>query len=614
MKPRIENKYIFPLMGALFLIAAAVIAVLIFMGRVTESEYNQVREHIQNTAKSNAETVSSSFNSYIKLLEDIALSLKGNPNLRSEEVSALLRDISVNEGFERMAINFPDGISYTSDGQIVDFSSIGGMEDIVSGKITIDDVRDALIDGTPIINIHVPIYDNNGVPVAALRAAIATETLEELLKNSLYSGEGYFYILDGNGRYVIFDSRSGNDYYTENFFENIEKNSYEKGYSRNQINQDFKLHTSGNSMFESEGILAYVYYEPVKINNWMSLVLIPEKVVRAQANKSIGYTGTLLIVIVLILLIMFAYVYIMQKKSRDKAELDEEYLRALAEQSGKVIYEWDFDTKHIKVSHNFKSVFGRDITIDVMDDGQSVETGIIYSDDIQTVRNMFGEIYKGNDINGVCFRMLDGMGEYRWCEFHATVVKHKNGKVYKAIATIENIDEQVRREESLRAEGQTDSLTKLLNKKATEYFITETLSGANENHMHALICIDLDDFKYINDSFGHLFGDSVLSDIATTMKKMFRSTDILGRFGGDEFIVFVKDIPDIDFIRDKAAQFCKAVRKTHREGDVEGIISVSMGISIYPQNGLSYVELYARADEAAYKAKKFGKDRYWISQ
>jgi diguanylate cyclase (GGDEF)-like protein len=127
---------------------------------------------------------------------------------------------------------------------------------------------------------------------------------------------------------------------------------------------------------------------------------------------------------------------------------------------------------------------------------------------------------------------------------------------------------------------------------------------------HALMCIDLDNFKSINDLFGHLYGDNVLKEAAGIMKNLFRSDDVLGRFGGDEFVIFVRAIPNIDFVKEKAAELNSRLNKTYEKDGVECTVSASIGIAIFPSDGTAYSVLHQKADEASYAAKKSGKNTY----
>ncbi len=155
--------------------------------------------------------------------------------------------------------------------------------------------------------------------------------------------------------------------------------------------------------------------------------------------------------------------------------------------------------------------------------------------------------------------------------------------------------------------AQTDSMTELLNRGALEESINQILSE-NTKGKCILMLFDIDRFKTVNDTKGHVVGDLLLKRIAQLMSSEFRKIDILGRLGGDEFIIFIRDIEDEDVIITKAMDFLGKLRMIADEDDFGIEISGSMGIAISPRDGDNFSMLYERADELMYKAKESGGD------
>jgi len=122
----------------------------------------------------------------------------------------------------------------------------------------------------------------------------------------------------------------------------------------------------------------------------------------------------------------------------------------------------------------------------------------------------------------------------------------------------------------------------------------------------------VDYFKNINDSLGHMFGDTVLADIGSKLKKLFRTSDIVGRVGGDEFMVLLKSIEDTALVVEKAEAIKQSLSQITKGGVDSYPISSSIGIAMYPKDGLTYADLYQKADVALYEAKRNGRDRYII--
>lgn len=158
----------------------------------------------------------------------------------------------------------------------------------------------------------------------------------------------------------------------------------------------------------------------------------------------------------------------------------------------------------------------------------------------------------------------------------------------------------------------SDPLTGLHNKVTTEYEINTFLKSEQGRGEHALIMLDLDRFKEINDTYGHAMGDAVLQQVADMLKKEFRSTDIIGRIGGDEFIVFMKTVVDRTAVVAHVESLCERMRHHICEMHPDAQLRCSVGIAYAPLHGQSFMELYQNVDRALYTAKAKGRDGYAV--
>lgn len=123
------------------------------------------------------------------------------------------------------------------------------------------------------------------------------------------------------------------------------------------------------------------------------------------------------------------------------------------------------------------------------------------------------------------------------------------------------------------------------------------------------LLFDIDNFKKINDTKGHAFGDEVLQAIGRELPTIYRTTDIVGRLGGDEFAVFLKDIPN-DNVRKHMGEVTYKFFSNFSVGEyTRYVVTASIGASMYPKDGKNFEELYKSADQAVYAAKKHGRNR-----
>lgn len=179
------------------------------------------------------------------------------------------------------------------------------------------------------------------------------------------------------------------------------------------------------------------------------------------------------------------------------------------------------------------------------------------------------------------------------------------------IIVIINIVGKVRNNEKkrqLEEKADTDLLTGLNNKLATERKIKDFIAQ-NPDAQSMMLILDIDNFKKINDTMGHAFGDEVLRSLGQQIGAIFRATDIVGRAGGDEFIIFLKNITGKEAIR-KEAKKVENFFKDFKAGEyVKYSATASIGVAIFPQEGADWETLYKAADQALYKAKKRGKNQ-----
>lgn len=160
--------------------------------------------------------------------------------------------------------------------------------------------------------------------------------------------------------------------------------------------------------------------------------------------------------------------------------------------------------------------------------------------------------------------------------------------------------------------AKTDKMTMLLNRETTMERIRQILAEDNQNK-HSLMMVDVDNFKKLNDTLGHQEGDEFLIKLAKVLREDFGKEDIVGRIGGDEFWVLMRNTKNIEGVKQKAQELCERIREICN-GYQNISLSGSIGISFFPQDGTTLEELYAKADEALYEAKRNGKSQFVLSQ
>lgn len=306
----------------------------------------------------------------------------------------------------------------------------------------------------------------------------------------------------------------------------------------------------------------------------------------------------------------------MRKKIEEELYLQTERYKLVEEINQEFPFEYDVKNKTIFISSSSNIMIadrnGKDFFVSV----KALEE-ILFREDYE---GFFGMIKRASrqEENGMLeYRVnvadIGQKPEYAW---HRTIYKSvpgEDGEIIRILGRTEDITRERRIQDEMEMKLKQDDLTGLLNKSTTksevEAFLKENVRGT-----HALMLIDVDNFKSINDSLGHMFGDSVLISIAKKIQDLFRATDIVGRIGGDEFLVFMKHT-DFYQAKVKAENICKNVKQTYHDGNQgEIVVSCSVGVAIIGSVKESYSSLFAKADMAMYQAKEGGKNQYKIAE
>lgn len=203
-------------------------------------------------------------------------------------------------------------------------------------------------------------------------------------------------------------------------------------------------------------------------------------------------------------------------------------------------------------------------------------------------------------------------GNKKWLSFRVMVSMELKPVSYITITDVTEKVEKNRRyareREYLKDCAARDSMTRLLNRGTMEERIKEELEAVEEGQNYAYIALDLDNFKQINDMYGHWAGDSIIMGISNILREVYGNNARIGRMGGDEFAVFIPDVKDRAQIQSQADEVLHRLRLQKEMIGMAEEPTASIGIAFGPEDGRSFRELYHRADEALYQVKNEEKD------
>lgn len=217
------------------------------------------------------------------------------------------------------------------------------------------------------------------------------------------------------------------------------------------------------------------------------------------------------------------------------------------------------------------------------------------------------------EASSIQYRIIRGGGEVRWIEDHLTPILNAFGESEKQIGLMIDITDRKKVEQNIEYMAFHDTLTGLPNRNMFNEYVQRALARAKRKNTNmAILFIDLDKFKVINDTLGHEMGDMLLKQVAERLNQCIRDGDIVCRQGGDEFIILLEDAADLERTELIVQRILAVLSKPFQIGREEVHITSSIGVSLYPLHGEDIETLIRNADEAMYIAKDHGTNLYYF--
>ena len=365
----------------------------------------------------------------------------------------------------------------------------------------------------------------------------------------------------------------------------------------------FSIGTRGSMNLGSVDDIPYhIAVEELSLKDWNLVVLLEAnniQLVQGGLFRQAGVCAGILIAVVLAVCLMLS-LYL--KKWQSSMAFDKKRYMLLEQFSDTVLFDYDRREDFMHFTPNVRNMFQVD-GLELHDFSKNLSALRLYPGDYSTMERVLAGRGLNEDRVRVRLMRPDAKeGEYFWCLIqYIYIFDHE--KLASVIGKIIDIDEQKSREERLEIKAAMDGLTRLYNKESAEERIVRLLQ---EDSCGTLILLDIDDFKTINDQYGHDKGDEVLRSVAGGLRDAFRGDDVLGRVGGDEMLVYMRNSSE----REPAVRKLEEVQqRLHELSDEWPQVTLSAGIAFYPGDGGNYSELFHAADQAMYKAKRGGKNR-----
>lgn len=326
--------------------------------------------------------------------------------------------------------------------------------------------------------------------------------------------------------------------------------------------------------------------EAIDENQMQTLILDVTSHIDRKITLSmiINVYGKEIFSLILLVIGILLFSTVLNIRANNQLKLQNRRYELLSHISNECLFEYHIRSNHLELSEKCSEIFG------VKEEVSELRS---FLKDILFTKNLKG--------NTSIAKLPFANGEIGVFRVIYSSIYDDKGKLHSVIGKLIDISEEEAAKEKLISKSQLDGLTGLYNAITTKELITKCITNMASYKKDAFIIIDCDKFKHINDTFGHLKGDWVLENISKCLKLTFRQTDIIGRIGGDEFCVYMQNIPTVEFVRSKCQQLSTLIQETNQDL----YILVSIGIAIWEEEN-TYEDLFKKADDALYLAKGKG--------
>lgn len=569
-----------------------------FINRTKKTSEQDLLERLTENANNESTNISYILMDNFTALETLALFIQSYDNLYNPELYKILQTASNSKNFVRISVSDENGNNISPDSKI----SILDREYFkiaMKGQSNISDLIISRVDGIPCVIFAVPIKQKNKV-VGVLRSVIQKDKLNQMLNSVNFSGNEMAYIIQKDGTVL---THLNNDNNATNIYDILSDND-----TISQLKNDIKNNKNGFLRCDLNNINVHLNYTTIKGSNWYLINAIPSEIInqRATRNMYIGYLLVFQIIMILLLVVVVVF-YVIIKKNRAIKRLASTIQNITQNVPGGVFrfradtFEFDF------ISDGILTILGysRD---EFREKYNNQFNNFIIPAERDSIINSLAKCTKDSIPGSIQYQTINASGDTIWIHNVINLVTDESGKQW-FYAIMVDITDYKQIEKMLVQKAEKDPLTNLYNKTATQALIEKHLQSRPDG-IQALFVLDLDNFKIINDTYGHPYGDVILETFANRIKQIFRSNDILGRIGGDEFIIYMKSCFGTEYVIEKANLIQTLL--TDLSLEKKHPFTFSIGIAFFPTDGNSFDELFSKADLALYESKAKGKNCYTI--
>ena len=608
-------------------ILAAIFAIAILIGSFCWFSKN-TDKMIETTTKSylemNARSQAAAFNirlaNQVDLLQAAAQYWTTVDMNDPAAVAAHAKELAQFHNYIRVTVISPDGSMIDNTGTVVTNVASAGFFKLVmeEGKTVITDMVHYDKSFGEYLYIAVPIQQN-GANVGAIYGQFPLSMLSDLIETVGFQETSTSLLMASDG--TIIARSHCNTLVTDriiNFYDLGTRWGLDGKISLMDIKLDIVDGKTSTIPYLSGERERLAILTPIGLNNWYYAIVISQDIIHDQSKTVTLYMLYVIIAISFAFAMLFITISHLLHHTA-VIELTNDRFRMASSQSHAIVFDYDFQKQHLALNGSLKFIMP-----DARDSYNGEEINhklakLVHESDhsiIQALKDL-----RDDNTSSITreMRVLCADGDYYWHRITGTVIRDANGKALRLVGNFVNVEDEVAKQLQLKQKAEIDPLSGLLNKGAFTSYVSELLAKSTDENLYAFYIIDLDNFKKVNDTLGHIVGDRVISDVSQKLCTVFSENDFVGRIGGDEFAAFLKLSGSglqigRKIIEAKAQAACALIHEVYSDGQNEVTITASIGVALYPQNGKRFDELYKKADSVLYTSKNGGKNQYTICE
>lgn len=563
---------------------------------------NTTADSLTEMAKLGAKIAASDIQRRLQYLETIAkTNAIKNPNLSLKEKAEYLNKNFISENFLRLSVADSQGNVWTTDGNRINIGDREHFQKTIAGGKVVSNLLTSKIDGQTVVIFAIPLYTGgriNGI----LSGIYREEELSKISDGLKLGKQGNSFIIDRSGKVIAHDDRSL-VYQQFNPIQEARRDPDLKELAG--LIERMTQSKTGTGSYQYLGIDKYMGFAPIEGTDWSLAVAAPRSQIFRNINQLLVFLlGSFLVICINIIVLNFYMEYLRRRILKERKV------------SGNVI----------EVASIIVIKYDQQGNIFEFNKFAEMKTGFEKEEVIG--KKKLSQLIAAEPDEGAA--IFDSLAHGIYPRKTELAISHKNGgqiyfighrncldsetpnrRIYELMGFdfTEIVETEKRLRESHEQLAYHDSLTGLPNRLKLQSYWAEIIAERKDMKT-AIIFVDSDNFKLINDTLGHNFGDKLIVAIGFRLQTILGDGPIVFRITGDEFVICTPGFDSVQQVEAVAKRIIQSISEPFELEDRRVHITVSMGISIYPDHATNVIEMLKNADIAMYKAKELGKNRY----